>query len=55
VFDHHSHTGEDPIAELLVVSLQPAAKYQRPAWQPSPGQKNAAHRAIMASQRPSVR
>ena len=37
-----------------VVFLQPAAKCKRPAWQPSPGQKGAAHQALMASQRPSA-
>src|SRR5882672_4148063 len=30
------------------------SKYKRPAWRPSPEQKDAVHRAIMASQRPSL-
>src|SRR3989441_8202984 len=33
-----------------VVYLQPAAKYKRPAWRPSPGQKGADHRALRVSQ-----
>src|SRR5215472_6134337 len=36
-----------------VVYLQRAAKYQRPAWRPSQGQKGLDERAIMASQSPS--
>jgi TnpA family transposase len=34
---------------LEVVSLQPAAKYQRPAWRASPWQNSTAHRTLMAS------
>ena len=41
------------LALRLVVYLQPAAKYKRPVWRPSPEQKGAVHRAIMSSQRPS--
>src|SRR5438309_4460760 len=44
----------DTFFRRQVVSLQPAAKYQRPAWGPSPGQNGAAHRALMASQLPSA-
>src|SRR5688572_29515375 len=31
-------TGLEDSSPVGVVSLQPAAKYQRPAWRPSPGQ-----------------
>ena len=36
-----------------VVSLQPAGKYQRPAWRPSQGHKGIDERALMASPQPS--
>jgi hypothetical protein len=39
--------------QLQVVSHQRAAKYQRPAWRLSQGQKGLDERAIMASQAPS--
>jgi len=38
------------ISDEWVVYLQPAAKYKRPAWRPSPGQKGADHRALRVSQ-----
>src|SRR5215472_18382281 len=38
---------------LAVVSLEPAATYQRPAWRPSPEHQGAVDRALMALQRPS--
>ena len=41
------------IAVRRVVSLQPAGKYQRPAWRPSQGHKGIDERALMASQWPS--
>jgi hypothetical protein len=41
------------LLERLVVSLQRAGKYQRPAWRPSQGQKCRDARARMASQWPS--
>jgi hypothetical protein len=54
------HGGQVGLTEALpamrpreVVSLEPAAKYKRPAWRPSPEQKGAVHRAIIVSQRPS--
>jgi hypothetical protein len=37
----------------LVVSLQRAGKYQRPAWRPLQGQKGLDERVVMASQWPS--
>src|SRR5262249_20824797 len=36
-----------------VVSLQPAGKYQRPAWRPSQGHKGIDERALIASPQPS--
>src|SRR5215813_3777189 len=39
--------------DVGVVYHQRAAKYQRPAWRPSEGQKGLDERAILSSQRPS--
>ncbi len=51
----NGHSSGGPWRQLhWVVYRQLAAKYQRPAWGPSPGQNGAAHRAFMASQRPSA-
>jgi hypothetical protein len=52
------HTDQDGVSDcdnrtLLVVSLQPAGKYKRPAWRPSQEQKGLDERALMASQWPS--
>ena len=50
-----SKPGRPPLPQDLqalirrVVSLQPAAKYQRPAWRASPWQNSTAHRTLMAS------
>jgi hypothetical protein len=41
------------VSLFLVVYLQPAGKYKRPAWRLSQGQKDIKVRAIMASQWPS--
>ena len=50
----HANPSQTRMRKSEVVSLQLVAQYKRPAWRPSPGQKDADHRAIMASQRPSV-